>query len=134
MSDTNEVDTSELKEVRIPPEPRGLRPWKDEEKYQGDLKDLPLRIINKYMKMWLLWLGLRTNLRVEEILSQEVDRDSDDYYLRCIVVDLMDAMGKILSQTSIKEELAYLEGFRPESSEHTPPVVVSSETSPSEDP
>ena len=110
-----EVDTmpshdNEIHEFRLPPLPSGLRPWDDktDARYQGDASDYRRRICHKLYQAWVLWAIMRTSKPLEDILAIECDKRSDEYECKCVIVDLMDRLGKLLGDTNVLEEIAWL--------------------------
>ena len=104
-----EVDTSELKEHKLPPHPKGIREWQETDKrYNGDMCDYNKRIAHKLYKMWCSWASIVMNERINKALTEECDQSSPLFDARCDLIDIMDVIGKDLSDTNILEELAWL--------------------------
>ena len=111
-----DVKDEELKDeepnLTLPPIPCPLLhlPPEQEEKlehlkYQGDMKDIPLRMKHKLWLMWNQFGAMRNDERLFHILDEEHDKDSDDFYIRHAIVQYMDVLGRVLGATDILEEL-----------------------------
>ena len=111
-NDKISFDNSELKEYKLPPYPEPFRPWSEQEKkirYNGDLKDFKQRIHDKLFKIWMFWSALRCDASIEELVSkEEVDKTSDAYRAKALLVDIIDQFAKTLVDTDLIPELAYL--------------------------
>lgn len=103
------IDSSEVKELKLPPKPVQLYEWNErDDRYNGPKDDIGLRVKYKLFKFHILWARLRTCVELEEILSRPVDESSDQYKVNSIVVHLMDAIAKILIDTELIEEYVWL--------------------------
>ncbi len=104
------VDESEFKEINLPPDPRPLREWcEQDQRYSQSLVDMPARLSFKLLKTWVLWTTLITNTKVIELLHTKTeDEDSPEYHAKSILFEVIDHLGKILADTDCKQELAYL--------------------------
>lgn len=94
----------------LPPKPEGLFPITAEEEpmllYKGNLEDISLRLKTKVLQVWLAWASLRTNERLIELVNQtETSNQEDIFYLKQIVVSVVDRLGKVLAITDIVQEL-----------------------------
>ena len=104
-----DVDDSEVKEYKLPPQPQPFYKWEEkDQRYKGDMDDLPSRIKAKLYKTWILWANLRTCTELEEILAKKVDFDTDQYKVNSVLVRVMDTLAKILSDTDLLQELSFL--------------------------
>jgi hypothetical protein len=106
------VDDSNCEDHKLPPLPTPLRkrdPEVDPPLYKDDMSDMKGRIRFKLMLMWFLYTKLRYNPKLELLLSAETeDRESDEYRVKCTIVDIMDELAKILIGTPLLDELKYL--------------------------
>jgi hypothetical protein len=104
-----DIDKSKVKEYKLPPRPRPFYDWNDnDQRYTGDKDDFKQRLKFKLFKFWLLWVNLRSNTKLEEILAKEVDRESDQYQVNSVLVHVMDILAKILVDTDPLEEMVWL--------------------------
>jgi hypothetical protein len=101
------VDETEQK-VHLPPYPEPLLEIPEDLKklfvYDGDMKDIPLRLKHKLMMMWIMWGALRNDQELIQIVNTEHDKGSDIYKVCSRVVNVLDQMARILSCTDIMEE------------------------------
>jgi hypothetical protein len=106
------VDDSQLEERRLPPDPVIVRPYNADElamRYKGDKEDMPARLTHKLLHLWIIWANLRTSPAIMELLNKQAeDKESDEHKVKCLVVDIVDAMAKALIDTSIHEEFSWL--------------------------
>jgi hypothetical protein len=96
--------------LQLPPYPEGLFDLTDEEKealvFKGDLSDIPLRLRFKVLNVWLAWAALRTNERLINLVNEKETTNSEDvFYLKQLLVSIVDRLGKVLSSSYITEEL-----------------------------
>ena len=101
-------------ELTLPPYPQGFFEWTEDDikqlKYGSDEKDINKRMGHKLYSTWLLWAEMRTNEKLMGLVNAgSDDTKSDEFYLKNIAVNVMDRLGKILSNTDITEELLYKE-------------------------
>jgi hypothetical protein len=113
MTDIHFVEDGDLEketEYKLPPFPTPLRPWNEEDcRYNGLLTDYKTRIHDKLFKVWALWGQLRTSLALEELLNrQEEDKEGDAYVAKNCIVDIINQLSKILADTDVVQELAWL--------------------------
>lgn len=109
--ENSSFDVSKLEEHRLPPNPVGLRPFSEDElkwKFSGDESNFKVRIHHKLYLLWILWATLRTNEGIETLVSKEADKESDEYKAKSVIIDIIDHLGKVLGQTPIVEECAFL--------------------------
>lgn len=106
----NTVDDSELCEYSLPPDPVPFRQWtKDDNRYSDDKTDFISRINFKLLKLWILWATCVTQKDIIRFLQEETkDKDSIEYQLKVIIVEILDALAKCLIDTDIKEEFRWL--------------------------
>lgn len=103
-SENCDFDTSELKELTLPPKPKGIREWTTKDlRYNGEPHDMEKRMAHKVYSLWALWGTLIMNKKLAEFLDTDCESDS-----KSIIVDIVDQMGKLLGDTDILEEIAYL--------------------------
>lgn len=104
------VDTSECKDVKLPPMPLPFRPPTEADiKYTGDLKDYKQRCLFKMYAFWQLWAELRTNEKIESLVSRvPEDKDSDEAVSKHCIVDIINQLAIVLSATNIMDEIAWL--------------------------
>ena len=103
------MNESESTNLTLPPYPEPFFEWNDEQiknfKYDGDTEDIGKRMAHKLNSTWLLWTDLRTNDRLMEIVNQATDKESDEFYMKNLLVTLIDRVAKVLSNTDLTEEL-----------------------------
>ena len=101
-------------EVTLPPYPDGFFAWSENDqqlKYGGDMNDIHKRMGHKLYSAWLLWADIRTNEKLMQLLNTVTeDTQTDEYYLKNIIVNMTDRLGKLLCNTDITQELL----FKPE--------------------
>ena len=106
---TTDIDDSECENIRLPPMPVPIRPYSDKDnRYKGEQDHFRNRIAHKLYSLWVLWAVMRMSPELKQLLDQECDKSSDTYETKCVLVDTMDALGKLLGDTNIIEELAWL--------------------------
>ena len=118
--------SDKVPQIRLPPLPQGIRKYSEEERkqrYDGNTLDHKDRIHFKLFKLWTVWGNIRMNEDIERLLMEQDENDpsykeSDEFKCKCIIVDILDALGKILGDTPIVEELAWLK-LSPEDFEKT---------------
>jgi hypothetical protein len=105
-----EFDTSELENLKLPAYPMPLREWRaDESRYVGSDENYRKRIIHKLYSVWILWGHMRVSEKLMGFFkTQTEDESSPEYELKCILLDIMDNLGKTLGDTNILEEIAWL--------------------------
>jgi hypothetical protein len=118
-------------ENTLPPYPEGILEWSDDEKkmllYTGDKDDTLARLRHKTWHLWLLYAGLRNNQRLIDVVNkdEELDKTSDEFFIRLVLVTAIDRLGKILnSGVEIAEE--FMSGGHP----HNPPEAPEPPTDP----
>jgi hypothetical protein len=110
MSQITEYDEKETdeKKIELPPYPEPLLEIpKDLKKlfvYDGDMKDIPLRIKHKLMLSWILWGALRNDQELIQIVNTEHDKGSDIFKVCSKLVNVIDQLARILSSTDLIEE------------------------------
>jgi hypothetical protein len=105
------VDDAKIQDLKIPPTPIPLRSYGPEEtqlRYKGKESDFNARIVHKLLRVWILWAQLRTCLPLEECLARECRRDSDEYLAKSTIVDIMDVLAKVLTDTDTLQEFKHL--------------------------
>lgn len=110
-NDNFDVDSKEAEMLSLPPIPHPFKKWSEHEekfKYTGSVDDYNSRIHHKLYSMWIIWALLRTNEKIEKLCSQESDKESDEFFLKATIVDIMDVIAKVLINTDLIDELAYL--------------------------
>lgn len=99
--------------VQLPPYPDGIFDWSEDDM---KLHVVPKEIIEsekvvqyKLLKLWGVWGGLRTNEKLIEIINKNVSeqvKDSDEFFLKQLIVSLVDMQGKILNgKTNLTEDI-----------------------------
>lgn len=106
-------DTQDDK-VQLPPYPDVLFPWSESDKeqlvFKGDQDNLADRMKFKLYSFWLLWADLRNNGKLIDIINKiDKDEDSDCFYVKNLLVNIIDRSGKILCNTDLIKELVKLE-------------------------
>lgn len=103
-----EIDDSECKQIKLPPYPRGVREWNNEIRYTKDPLDFKQRLVHKLYTIWSLYGVLVTSEKLTKLLDNGADVNSTEYEIKCILVDVIDTLGKALGDTNIVQELAWL--------------------------
>ena len=106
-----DIDDSEEQQFKLPPKPVPLFPAREGEmiRYEGDHKDMKLRIRYKLYNLWLLWIKLRVNKELEELLKRETeDKQSDEFTAKATIISVMDLLAKCLSDTDLLQEWVWL--------------------------
>lgn len=131
MSETDSITLEEIKEheqpivddeqkkLDLPPYPEGLFELTEDEKkelaYSGDPKDITLRLRTKVLFVWLAWASLRTNEKLISLVNEAETTDQKQiFFLKQLLVSVVDRLGKVLGMTHITEEL-----FKPKEPEPT---------------
>ena len=109
------LEEEQKDKIKLPPYPDGIFDWSEEE-----MKTLviPEEVIKhkksihfKLLQLWELWGNLRTNERLIEIINSNLEmsdeyKKSDEFYLKQLIVSLVDRQGKILNgKTDLTAEL-----------------------------
>ena len=110
-------ESKDEKKMEMPPYPDGVLEWTDDQKknwkFEGDMEDIHKRSSFKLWNCWLVWVNIRNNEKLIEIIGKNVeDKESDEFYLKQIVVALLDQLGKVLGQTNITEEIFKLNNMK----------------------
>lgn len=122
MSETDSITLEEIKEheqpivddeqkkLDLPPYPEGLFELTEDEKkelaYSGDPNDITLRLRTKVLFVWLAWASLRTNEKLISLVNEAETTDQKDvFFLKQLLVSVVDRLGKVLGMTYITEEL-----------------------------
>lgn len=101
----------EEKKPRLPIYPKPLREWNESEiRYTGDKDDMMKRIQFKLYNIWCMWSQLQENQALNEKLMEKTEEDTDLFKMKYVVVDIMDALAKFLSDTNIVDEILFLGG------------------------
>ena len=106
-----EVEHKDCANVKIPPRPVPLyppNPDTDPKKYEGDTKNIPRRAAHKLYNIWLLWISLRCNEQLENILKKESPPDSDEFRVKATIVQVLDHLAKCLVDQDPLEEIGEL--------------------------
>jgi hypothetical protein len=103
-------ESDEITDHKLPPYPTPFRPWTDKDmRYTGNMDDFRERLNCKLYSLWCLWAQLRTNENLEKLLSRaEADKECDAHIAKSVIIDLMDAMAKRLSDTDLLDEISWL--------------------------
>lgn len=108
-SKDSDVDMSEVEEFRLPPMPVAIRPYTDKDtRYAGEKDNFRHRISHKLYSLWILWAVMRVSPELKALLDKTCEEETDEYKTKCILVDTMDALGKLLGNTNILEEIVWL--------------------------
>lgn len=109
------LEEEQKNKIELPVFPDGIFDWSEE-----DLKTLvvPEEIIRvkktvnfKLLQLWNLWGNLRNNKKLIEIVNSNLEmseeyKKSDEFYLKQLIVNLVDRQGKILNgKTDLTTEL-----------------------------
>lgn len=123
MSETDKITLEEIKEqpiesqsddeqkkMELPPYPEGLFELTEQEKeelaFKGDMADITLRLRTKVLFVWLAWASLRTNERLIGLVNEKETKNQEDiFFLKQLLVSVIDRLGKVLGMTHITEEL-----------------------------
>ena len=109
MPDADNVDMSECQEMRLPPQPKGIRPWTSKDnRYAGEWDDYKKRISHKLYSLWITWASVVMNEGINKQLAEQCEKDTPLFEARCVIIDIMDQIGKNLADTDILEEIAWL--------------------------
>jgi hypothetical protein len=94
----------------LPPYPVPFRPWTDTDvRYTGSLENYRERIHYKLYTLWAFWGLLRTNKKLEALVARvEQDKEGDAYTAKNVIVDILDQLAKILSDSPLMDEIAWL--------------------------
>ena len=104
-----EMDTSELREVSLPPHPKPIREWTEKDvRYNQDPLDFEKRIAQKLYSVWVMWASVISNQHLNDFLEKECETNTPAFESKCIIIDMVDQLGKCLADTDILEELAWL--------------------------
>lgn len=115
-----EVEHGEETKLKLPPRPVPLYREDletDPKKYEGDLSNIPRRAAHKLYNVWLLWVALRCNEKIETIIKkEETDQTTDSFLLKATFVQILDQLAKILVDGDIVQEIGELlkEGNHPQ--------------------
>ena len=116
------LEEQNQKKIQLPPKPEGVLPYTEDDKknyfYDGDEKDIHLRLKWKLFNLWSLWGLVRNNEKLVKVVNKIDDKDdlkSDEVYLKNMIVNIIDVWGKIMAATHITEEIFNVHA------EHTPP-------------
>lgn len=110
-TDEFEVEYKDAEKLKIPPRPVPLykeNPETDPKKYDGDVKDIPRRVAYKLYNIWLFWLALRCNEKLETLLKKESPEGSDEFLLKATIVQVLDHLAKCLVDGDPLEEIGEL--------------------------
>jgi hypothetical protein len=108
-----EVNDDEVDHLKIPPLPVPLykESEDDPKKYTGDKSKILDRVAHKLYNVWLFWLAVRCNDKLDAILQRETeDKESDEFVLKATIVQMIDRLAKILVDTNLLEEIGELTG------------------------
>lgn len=106
-----EVEHKDCANLKIPPRPVPLykaNPDTDPKKYEGDTKNIPRRAAHKLYNIWLFWIALRCNEKLETILKKESEQDTDEFLLKATIVQVLDHLAKALVDGDPLEEIGEL--------------------------
>jgi len=106
-----EKEIEDAKQTHLPPLPRAIRENdKDKPKYDKDPDDMAGRVFFKLINLWLLWCSILEDEKTANLLKldESLDQESDEYKLKCSIVDIIDLLGGILGNTNIAMECAWL--------------------------
>ena len=106
-----DVEMDGCENLKIPPQPVPLykpNPDTDPKHYEGDQKNIARRAAHKLYNVWLFWLALRCNEKLETILKKDSEQGSDEFLLKATIVQVLDHLAKALVDTNILEEIGEL--------------------------
>lgn len=113
-ADDEKLTLEEVKEeepqqkIQLPPFPEPLLDIPEELqklfKYEGDMKDIKLRLKHKLMLSWILWGAMRNDEELIQIVNKEHDKGSDIFKVCSKVVNCIDQLARVLGCTDIMEE------------------------------
>ena len=102
--------------IKLPALPQGVLEWTDEEQKNlifsnqpdADLEDVVRRLQFKLGWIWQDWDTIRNNQKlVDAINNVAKDPESEEHFLKQILVLFIDRLGKVLGQTPIVQELTW---------------------------
>lgn len=107
------LEDEQKDKIQLPPLPDGIFDWNEEELKTLVVPDDIIKVgksLNfKMLQLWNLWGNLRTNERLIEIINSNITEESkqtDEFYLKQLLVNLVDRQGKILNgKTDLTKEL-----------------------------
>lgn len=107
------VSEEETKDVMkgLPMPPRPIREWTETEtatRYGGDKENMSERLLHKLYSVWAMWSALYDCEELRGLLKQASEPESVEYRLKYTIVDILDILGKRLSDTNVAEELFWL--------------------------
>ena len=96
----------------LPPYPNAFKPYtldETQERYPFKSTDFAKRIQFKLYAVWKLYGYLVESKKLGELLNKiPSDFTSDEYHAKNLIVDILDKISKILSDTPLIEELNWL--------------------------
>lgn len=102
----------ESSKPQLPPLPHAIYEWSDFDKdhflFKGDKVDIQERMKFKIYNLWTVYGELCTNQKlVDYINKKEHNKTGEKFYLKNLIVNLVDRLSKILINTDLIEELSY---------------------------
>lgn len=97
---------------KLPLHPKPLYEYTEEEKkkyeYTGDMEDKNRRMKEKLYNLWKFWAEIRSSKIIEDLLFRKPeDLESDEYLAKQIIVNIIDQLGKIMTNTNLIEEVFF---------------------------
>ena len=108
-----DMKAKQEEDKKTPPMPSELFDWSEKDKehlqFKGDLDNYVDRLKFKVFGCWMMWIDLVYNEKFTEIMGDEKYKEgSDEFFIRSVFVNMIDRLGKLLSNTDIVREMAYL--------------------------
>lgn len=75
--------------------------------YKGDIKNIKERLKNKIYQLWVFYdkIHHQDGLIVKELNDTSTSKDSKEFELKSIIVNMIDQIAKILTSTDLLQEL-----------------------------
>lgn len=100
---------------KLPSYPKKIYDMTDEDKlkyeYKGDVNDISNRLKTKLFNVWNLWHEIDKNEEIVKLLKYDEKyknikyKNSDEYKAKCLCIQMLDSLSKILTSTDLLEEL-----------------------------
>ena len=112
-----ELEKQNANKIQLPSLPSGILEWNEQEQNSlmysqsvpdADMDDMVKRMQFKLSWVWQDWDALRNNKKlVDAVNNIAEDPNSEEHFIKQILVLMIDRLGKILGQTPIVEELTF---------------------------
>lgn len=103
-------ENSTESKLQLPPLPTPIHPWSDFDKehfqYSGEMNDFNGRMKHKLYSVWQTYGQLCNNQKlIDYINKEEHHKNGEKHFLKNTIVNIVDRLSKILTNTDIMEEL-----------------------------